>query len=192
MSKAKVTRLLHALSNESVRRVPYVFLLLIILSLVQFTRLQIQTAHGVQIAKDNAVDAKTLLTKVASLSEDNKQLITQNKSLTEQNIQIANDNAKHLDCLADLFARYTRTGQAIYAIDLNSCMVITQKGASTPSTTAPRAAQPSSTSPGVAPSASSSPQSTPSTTPSLPNISQTPPATSKPNLLHRILNFVGL
>jgi hypothetical protein len=169
MSNIKVHRLLKALSNESIKRLPYIFFVLIVLSLIQFVRLSNQTAQGVQIAKDNSLDSRSLLKKVADIAQDNKRLSLQNKQLTEQNIQIASDNAKHLDCLADLFAQYTRTGRPILQLDLNTCM-ITQESLGTSATGAQTVAPPSSPSPSVG---SSFPQSsTPTTSPQL-NGSQT-------------------
>lgn len=168
MSTLKLSRLLRALSNESVKRLPYIFFVLIVLSLVQFIRLSTQTAQGVQIAKDNSLDSKTLLKRVAELAQDNKQLSIQNKQLTEQNIQIAHENAQHLDCLADLFARYTRDGRPILTLDLNSCM-ITEESSKTNSTGTQTAPQPSLSNPSVV---SPSPQSTTPTTPSQPDNSQ--------------------
>jgi hypothetical protein len=169
MSTNKVSRLLRALSNESVKRLPYIFFVLIVISLIQFVRLGNQTAQGVQIAKDNSLDGKALLKKVADLAQDNKQLGLQNKKLAEQNIQIANDNAKHLDCLADLFAQYTRTGRPILQLDLNTCM-ITQGSVGTSATDAQTSAPPSLPNPSVQ---SSLPQSNTNSQPSPLNGSQT-------------------
>lgn len=176
MSKLKLHRLLRALSNESIKRLPYIFLVLIILSIIQFIRLSTQTAQGVQISKNNSLDSKTLLKRVADLAQDNKQLSIQNKQLTEQNIQIASDNAKHLDCLANLFANYTRTGRPILQLDLSTCM-ITQGSSGTSATGAQTSAPPSLPSPA---DHSSSPQPT---TPAA-----TPPSNNSQSILDQIRN----
>lgn len=48
------------------------------------------------------------------------------KNLAVQNQSIALENQKHIDCIADLFARYTRDNKPITIIDLSKCKA-TQK-----------------------------------------------------------------
>ncbi len=113
----KLTRLFKALLIESRHRLPYIFLVIAIIFLGQFIKLTYKTAEGVQIAKDNSTASKTLLTKVADLSADNKKL-------AEQNNQLAHENAAHIDCIATLFARYTRDHEPITLIDINTCQAL--------------------------------------------------------------------
>jgi cell division protein FtsB len=116
----KISRFIKALASESRKRIPYVFLVLAVVFLAQFVKLNYQTAQGVQIAKDNSADAKSLLKKVAALSADNKKL-------AEQNNRLATQNAAHIDCIASLFARYTRDHQPIVLYDLNTCTAIASR-----------------------------------------------------------------
>lgn len=174
----KVIRFTKAFTNESVRRLPYIILLLVVLSLVQFIRISNQTAESVRIATGNSIDNKSLLKKVAALSEDNK-------NLTKQNIQIAKESATHLDCVADLFARYTRDQSPVLKVDLMTCFI--KSGEQTPATPGQNAAQPSISNLG-APSVSS-PQSAPSASPQQSNIPQAVPVPQQ-NVVNRILNSI--
>jgi hypothetical protein len=151
---------LRAFINESVKRLPYVLLLLVILTVFQLVRLSTQTNQGVRIAQGNSLDSKNLLKKVASLSENNKTLIIQNKNLTEQNIEIANENARHLDCLAKLFAAYTQDLRPISLVDLDGCKVLSQAPSETGATSTSDGARPSTLN---QPVSSPSPQGTAST-----------------------------
>ncbi len=126
----KAKNLLIGLGRESIKRVPYMILVWVIISFVQLIGVSRQTAEGVRIAKDNSLDSKILLQKVADLGVDNKALSLQNKQLLEQNVQLANQNAAHIDCLANLFARYTRDLTPIQSIDLSACVLIEQPGSS--------------------------------------------------------------
>lgn len=149
----KIIRLTKALSNESVKRLPYIILVGLVLVLVQFVRLNNQTAQSVRVATSNSVDVKKLLKRVASLSEDNKRL-------TKQNLDIAKENTAHLNCVAQLFAQYTRNLKPIYDVDLNNCF--SREVSQTASTPSKSVSRPSSTNPVVSPAVnhSSSPKPT--------------------------------
>lgn len=172
--KDKIIRLAKALSNESVKRLPYIILIGLILIFIQFVHLNNQTAQGVRIATSNSVDSKTLLKKVAALSEDNKKL-------TQQNLDIAKENTAHLDCVAKLFAKYTRDLKPLYDINLDNCFI--QEGAQMLSTASP------AVSPQSLPNRSAS-SSKPTPTKVPPQLNIPPTVPKSPSLLERTVHTV--
>lgn len=170
--KDKIIRLLKALSNESVKRLPYIILVGLILIFIQFVHLNNKTAQSVRVATGNSIDTKTLLKRVAALSEDNKKL-------TQQNLDIAKQNAAHLDCVANLFAQYTRDQRPIYDIDLDKCFI--QESAQMSATISPSVSRQSLISP-VAPSS----KPTPKTVQGLSNTPQPVPHT--PSFFEKLMS----
>lgn len=81
------------------------------------------------------------------ISAQNHQLAQSAKDISEQNQAIAKLNGQHIDCLADLFAKYTRESRPITIDDLDQCKVTSAEAAalmsgsvdftSLPSTTRP-------------------------------------------------------
>lgn len=119
----RLRRLANALRNETAKRLPYILLIFIVLSVIGGFKSYHKISEGVQIAKDNSMSSKTLLQKVASLSEDNKRLSAQNKVISTQNNQLAQQNAKHIDCIAGLLAQYTRDQKPVLSVDLDNCSI---------------------------------------------------------------------
>lgn len=117
----KPIRLINALWKETVKRIPYIFIILIVILISQFVRLNIQTAEGVRLAKNTADNNQRLLEKINELSESNKKLGEDNKLLTEQGNRLAEQSNRYLDCIAQVFAKYTRDYFPILDIELNSC-----------------------------------------------------------------------
>ncbi len=100
--------------TESLKRVPWVFLILVVLLI------------GQNIAASNARSANQgiLLQKIASLSKDNKKLSQDNKDLSEQSVELANRSAKQVDCVKQLFVDYINTREYITTAEADSCTVI--------------------------------------------------------------------
>lgn len=157
----KSIRMVKALAQETGKRIPWI---LITMGAI----LILQGIQNASVARENSADSKTLLQRVASLSEDNKRLAQGNQALTKQNNELAQAARNHTDCLAQLFARYTQTRTAIMSVDLNSCTTSTEQSVQSASTA--QAVQ--------TPSNSLGPQ-TPSTTPQeTPTTPQLPPSQS--------------
>lgn len=58
------------------------------------------------------------------ISQRTQEIAEQAKAIAEQNKSIAVESQAHIDCIADLFARYTRDGRAITIIDLSACQAV--------------------------------------------------------------------
>lgn len=125
----KVVRLSKALRNESIKRLPWIFLIFLVLLFAQFVRFNSQTAENTRIVRSNSTDTKTLLQRVADLSADNKRL-------TEQNLLLSKLTNDHVDCLAKLFARYTQDRQPVSYADLTTCVILTRAASPTASPSA--------------------------------------------------------
>ena len=119
--KNKLIRLVGAIWRETIKRVPYILLVLGCILIYQFIRLNIQTAEGVRLAKQTSDSNQILLNKISELSEDNKKLSQDNKNLTEQSNRLAEQSNHYLDCIAKVFAKYTRDYLPIVDINLNTC-----------------------------------------------------------------------
>lgn len=176
--KAKIIRLSKALSNETVRRVPYIIVVLLVLVFVQ-------SLQNNKVAKSNSVDSKALLMRVAALSQDNKNLTEANKKLTEQGVALASQSVSLNKCIANAFATYTQTLRPVQFEDIDAC-IFTSQSAQTSATPSQSAARPSLSSPGAP--ASSSSKSTPSKPQAQSNNSQSPQPQPKPNLIQRLGN----
>lgn len=176
--KDKLVRLFKALTNESVKRLPYVLLVLLVLSVVQLVHISNQTAQNIDIATKNSVDNRNLLKQVAALSADNKRL-------AQQNNRLAKENTTHQDCAAQLFAQYTRDLRPVVMLDLTTCFI--QEAAQDDATPGQTSAQPSSVDPGVA---SSSDNSTPVFVNPQPDNSQPPTSDFLNRLLSGVLKLI--
>jgi hypothetical protein len=147
--KNKLIRLLKALSNETVKRIPYVILLLIILIFAQ----TVQANHT----------GNSLIKKVAQLSEDNKKLSQQNNQLLQQGvgtvkqIKLSSDQSVAINkCIGYTFATYTQTLSPVDFVNIDNCII---QNVQTPSTTEQPSAQRLSVNPVILPSfAQSTPQ----------------------------------
>lgn len=162
----KIGRLAKAFNNESVKRLPYIILVFLLLSVYQLVKVNSQTAQ-------TAESAKQLLTKVAALSIDNKRLNEQNHALTKQNNDLSQKISNQVNCQLQLFAQFTRTYMPIQPSDLTSCVISLVKTPATAATSPVSESQQSLSNPVV--SSGSSSQSAPQTTPSQSNNSPTTP-----------------
>lgn len=150
------TQFFGTLWTEWVTRIPYMIAVFVFLILILGFKSYQNTVEGVRIARENSEINRSVLQKIAGLSEDNKRL-------SEQNNELAQQNATHIDCVAKIFAEYTRDQRPIGEVDLNNCIINsdgTQAMGSSAKigTTAQRGNAPSAT-PSQQPS--SSPPSTP-------------------------------
>lgn len=116
-----------------------------------------------------------------SISGKTQQIAEQAIEIAKQNQEIAEDNQAHIDCIAELFARYTRDSRPITIDDLNTCQ---SSQGDTPTT------EPSSTTP----SANNNPA------PARTNSSNAPQAvppptgngtTPEPSVIERIISIPG-
>lgn len=112
--KYKVVRLSKALTNETVKRLPWVALVFLVLLFVQFVRFNAQTAENTRIAKSNSVDSKVLLMQVAQLSEDNKRL-------TQQAIDLSKLNTEQQKCFFNIFVDSINLGTRPKRADVDNC-----------------------------------------------------------------------
>lgn len=124
-----------AFGTESAKRIPYIVFVLLILLLVQGARSYSKTVEAVNLATKNSE-------KVRILTEQNTDLLKKNKELNEQAVKISRENSAHIDCVAQLFARYTQVGIPVYLADndLNQCIVrrLSNDTTNTPNTTSPQ------------------------------------------------------
>ncbi len=118
---SKTIRIGKALLTESLKRLPYVGFILIVIVLLQVYVTGGQVAENVRISRQNSDANNVLLAKISGLSEDNKKLSQDNKALSEQNNSLADQSNRYLDCIAQLFAKYTRDYKPIIITDLNIC-----------------------------------------------------------------------
>lgn len=134
----KSVRMIKALGEETIKRLPYIALLLLILTLFGGYQSYRKTAEGVEIAKDNSLIIK-------QLAEDNKRLSEQNKQLSEENRRLAAQNQAYIKCIADVFARYTRDFRPVIIEDLAKCKTPTsdtQQSTTSSDTSTPSNPQP--------------------------------------------------
>jgi cell division protein FtsN len=124
----KIKRFSKAMWAESVKRLPYIAALLVILLLFGAVQSYRKTAEGVRIASGNSEIIK-------KQSEIIKQQGKDIKALSEQNNSLAKENAAHIDCIAKLFASYINNGGLVSGADLNNCQTILTKSGSTSQTT---------------------------------------------------------
>lgn len=106
----KVVRLSKALIAESIKRLPYVLFMLVVLwgisSYIQFHR----TTQNIQATKE-------LTQQVIKISEQNRQLSEQNHALAVELTQDAKDIQAHEDCLVNLFKQPERPVPQIISTD---------------------------------------------------------------------------
>jgi hypothetical protein len=158
MVKDKTIRLIKALSNESVKRLPYIIIIGLILVFAQFVRLNNQTAEGVMVAKNNSIGNQLLLKKIAEQAVQIAELSKENKASSQKNTSISKENSAHIDCVAKLFAQYTRDLKPVDDVNLDNCFIVETSQAVSQTTATPvkSAFQSSSTNPSVPVSSSSS------------------------------------
>lgn len=178
--KDKGIRLIKAFVNETIKRIPYILLVLIVLIFAQ-------TVQNNHISKSNSIDTKNLLTKVAKLSEDNKQLSQQNQALTKQGTILASQSVALSKCIAYTFTTYTQTLTPVKFVDIDNCVTSAQTSSKNVKSVAPQ----SSTNPDAS---VSYPNNTPTTTtpqsnPPQPSsgVNHTP---TPPSAVQRLLNNV--
>lgn len=187
----KVKRLSTALWMESVKRLPYIGLILILLLLYQGYQTAAKVSENVGISKKNSEDNMVLLREVAALSEANKKLSEDNKKLSEQSNELAAQSIRYQDCIARIFAKYTRDYKPVIIRDLEGCVTTNTEQSISTRIPTPQSPPPAS--------GSQPPQSPPSSnpTPSQPGNSgthrnqpqkQSPSQPPQPSIFERIMN----
>ncbi len=138
---SKIKRPLKALWIESIKRVPYILVVLVLIVLYQGYQTGARVVENVELSRQAAESNKALLEQVASLSEDNKNLSIQSNTLAER-------SNRYQSCIANLFAKYTIDYQPVIIEDLENCvtkaMIIPPKE-ETPTTQSPGSEQPQPT-----------------------------------------------
>ncbi len=112
----RTTRFARALWVESIKRIPYILVILVIIVLFQGYRTSSKVIENVEISRQIAESNQSLLKQVADLSEDNKNLSTQSNTLAER-------SNRYQSCIANLFAKYTRDYLPVIIDDLENCIV---------------------------------------------------------------------
>lgn len=107
-------RMLRAYWQETVKRLPYIASILLLLALIVGLQSYRKTSENVAISRANSEVQKVLLAKIGGLAADNKRL-------AQQANDIAGKNQQHIDCIAHLFARYTHNLRPITIQDLDTC-----------------------------------------------------------------------
>jgi cell division protein FtsB len=115
----KLIRLIKALWQETLKRVPYIIALLIIIGMAAGIQSYRKTAEGVKIAKDNSVTIKNQGKDLKQQADDIKTLTQQNKNLSAQNNRLARANAAHIDCIARYFSMFATARLE----DLDKCII---------------------------------------------------------------------
>ena len=121
-----------------------------------------------------------------SINGKTQEIAQQAIKIAEQNQVIAEESQKHIDCIADLFARYTRDDRPITIEDLNTCQ--STQGDAEPISTqpAPNTNTPSTnTNPSPAPTTPTNAPQTP------PTGSGTTPEEPEPSVIQRIISIPG-
>lgn len=113
----KTVRLAKALYSETAKRLPVILVLLAALLLWQ-SYIDGQRAN-LTLSKINQQGQQ-----IKDLSLDNKRLSQQNKELGQQNKDLSEKGNAHIDCIASLFAKWTRDGRPILSTDLDTCAVV--------------------------------------------------------------------
>lgn len=83
------------------------------------------TAHGIAIMVKSIAIAGALLGifLLFKIQANTNLLAQQAKNTAERNQAIAKVNGRHIDCIADLFATYTRDQKPIAQTDLDKCQI---------------------------------------------------------------------
>ncbi len=72
-------------------------------------------------ATETGGQTKIIAERTQTIAEQSKTIAEQNNVIAAQNKRIAQDSQKHIDCIAELFARYTRDNLPITIEDLTTC-----------------------------------------------------------------------
>lgn len=164
--KDKIIRFTKALSNESVRRLPYIMLVLLVLLVVQSYSTSHQTAQNTKIVRQNSDSNKVLIQRIATLSEDNKRL-------TQQNIDLQKQTRDQVSCISNMFIDFVNSDKALSKADAANCSVSTQDSGQPASPSSQGSTQQSSLNhPTGSSSSQPSTQSAPSSAASQPDNSQ--------------------
>lgn len=166
----RIVSITKAFATELGKRLPWVFLLMGALILIQ----------NVQEGKFRNQNQTELLEKIASQSADIKVLSEQNKALSQQAIVLSNRSAKQVDCVKQLFVDYINTRKPIASVDSEACRVI----GTSETTTSSRQTQ---SKPQLA-----TPPSQKPTNPKPPTPPTNPQDKPVRGLLNRLLHFIGL
>lgn len=105
----KTIRLGKAFWNESVKRLPYIIALLIIIGGVGALQSYRKTAESVRVGRDNSEQVKSLTLRIKKLTEENRDL---NKQTRNQSF-----------CFVKAFATYTQTLKPITLEQIIACNV---------------------------------------------------------------------
>ena len=127
-----------ALWHETVKRLPYVGLILIVVILFQVFKTGAQVVENIEISKRNSESNMVVLARIAEISENNKSLSEDNKRLSEQSKALSEQSNRYQQCIAQLFAQYTRDYRPVVIEDLDTCsaytMPVAQSNSTAPST----------------------------------------------------------
>lgn len=103
----KIIRTIRAYWSESLKRIPYVILIFLLIIIFQ--------NRGNTNANERSLqDTQTL---ISAGSQRSKQI----KELTAQNQRISKENQNYIKCIAQIFAQYTRNGKPITIENLDKC-----------------------------------------------------------------------
>lgn len=111
MRRNKLKKLARAFLHESQKRLPYVFLVMLILLLIQGWHSGARIVDGLNETKNNTAKLTELGTQIADLSKENLKLNKENKAFSK--------------CIGLAFAEYTQTGNPVKFKDndLEACVV---------------------------------------------------------------------
>lgn len=100
------------------------------------------------------------------INSQGRQTAKRANEIATQNKAIAEENQRHIDCIANLFAKYTRDNRAITISDLDACQATTDDAQSpSPSVTGTAPVSPSISTPSAATAASPDPTLPPQASP---------------------------
>lgn len=133
------------------------------------------------------LDRQTI--EIKGLTKQVKDLTQSNVDLSNQNIDLNQKNINHTDCVAKIFAQYTKDFVPITFSDLDTCSI----NAGTSDSSSPNTVS-SLSSPSKTPTSSSLSVGASSTSPSSSSSSSsqnsTPNPTPQPSISQRVINFV--
>lgn len=186
--KDRIIRFVKALSNESVRRLPYIMFVLLVLLVIQSYNTSHETAQNTKVVRQNSDSNKVLIQRIATLSEDNKHL-------TQQNIDLQKQTRDQVSCITNLFIDFVNSDKSLSKADATNCSVSTQDNAQASSPTSQGGTGSSSASPSAGQTSptsasSSSPQSNANGGSTPPNNSQPATAAPSPSIIQDVLSPV--
>lgn len=119
IQNTKVYRLGKAFVKEGGKRLPYIVALFLLLIFLQGISTGRKATDNITATNENSVKLKLLTEKNARLTE---KVI----ELQQQAIKQSEENAAHIDCVAEAFAHYTQTGEPVYFKDndLSACILL--------------------------------------------------------------------